>query len=246
MTCFTVSLARVPIRVEALHPSTERFCREYLTDEAPAFTVTMAPADIDAERRHAADGDAAEGVSPRTYSDAYLETLALYRKLARALLAYDTAVFHGSVVALDGRAFAFTAPSGTGKTTHTRLWLKNIPGSYVLNGDKPLLRLDGDRVLACGTPWRGKERYGCPAILPLDAVVLLERGAENRIEPLSFHDALPTLLRQTHRPPDSEGLLKTLALIGRLEGRVRLFRLSCTMEDEAARVCLRGLVGEGV
>ncbi len=243
MTSFTVSLAGVPIRVEALHASTERFCRDYLTDEAPAVAVTLSPADIAAERERSADEDVREGRTPRAHSDAYLETLALYRRIARELLAFDAVVFHGAVVAAGDRAFAFTAPSGTGKTTHVRLWLEHIPGVYVLNGDKPLLRRDGERILACGTPWQGKENYGRPGILPLDAVVLLERSPVNRIEPMSFRDALPVLVQQTHRPTDREGLVRTLSLVGALDGRVRLFRLGCNMDAEAARVCWRGLTG---
>lgn len=243
MTEFTVSLAGVPMRIEALSPRVADFCRDYITSEKPLFTVSMTPEDIARERERSAREDELEGKPVRRFSDAYLETLAVYRRLAERMLDYDAVVFHGSVVALEGRAYLFTARSGTGKTTHTRLWLKNIPGSYVLNGDKPMLRLDGARVLACGTPWMGKERLGCRGILPLEAICLLERDEKNRIEPISFHEAMAGLIQQTHRPEGGDAFVKTLSLIGKLGGCVRLYRLGCNMEDEAALVSWRGMTG---
>ncbi len=241
MTDFTISLAGVAIGVTAQFPTTERFCAVYRTDDAPAFCVTVTPSDIDAERIRADRQDALDGIPPRPHSDAYLETLALYRNIARELLRYDTVVFHSSVVAVDGRAYAFTAPSGTGKTTHTRLWLENIPGAHVLNGDKPLLRVDGGGVLACGTPWQGKENWGRREILPLAAICLLERGDENRIEAIDLHEALGVLLQQTHRPEEPELVPPALAISGRIGRRVKLYRLACTMDPEAAWVSFRGM-----
>ena len=244
MTDFTISLAGVPARVEAIYPETERFCRDYLSEEAPKFTVKIDQADIDSEREKSAREDEIEGLPTRSFSDRYLERLAVYRKLAKELLSYDTLLFHGSVVAYGGKAYLFTALSGTGKTTHTRLWLKNIPDCHVLNGDKPLLRVEGERVLACGTPWQGKENYGCNEILPLEAICILERDATNHIEPVSFGDAMGTLIQQSNRPQETPLLLKTLDLIGRLDKRVRFYRLGCNMEDEAAFVSFRGMTDE--
>ena len=244
MTEFTISLAGVAARVEALYPETERFCRDYLSAETPLFTVRVEQEDIDAEREKSAREDEIEGLPTRSFSDRYLERLAVYRKLAKELLAYDTFLFHGSVVALEGKAYLFTALSGTGKTTHTRLWLKNIPGAHILNGDKPLLRVEEHRVLACGTPWQGKENYGCNENLPLEAICILERDTTNHIEPVSFGDAMGTLIQQANRPQEPALLLKTLALIGMLDKRVRFYRLGCNMEDEAAFVSFRGMTGE--
>ena len=241
MIQFTISLAGVPIGVSALHASTERFCGDYLTGEDPVCSVAVSQADIEAERACSIRQAEREGRAGRGYSDAYLETLALYRALARPLLSHGAVIFHGSVLALEGRAYLFTAPSGTGKTTHSRLWLEQIPGTHVLNGDKPLLRVQDGCVLACGTPWQGKENYGRNEILPLEAVCILERGEENRIEQITFREALPALIRQTHQPQEPELMMKTLSLIGELGSRARLFRLRCNMQPEAALVSYRGM-----
>ena len=241
MTSFVLSLAGFPICVNALYDSTERFCRDYLTSEPPVFTVTIRQQDIDYEREKAAQQDALECRPEHRYRDAYLETLAVYRKIAETLLDSDVLLFHGSVVAVGNRAFLFTARSGVGKTTHTRLWLKNIPDSYVVNGDKPLLKVTENGVIACGTPWRGKEGYGVNVQVPLQAIVLLERSLTNQIAPVDFAQALPTLMQQSYRPEQTEGMLKALKLAGRLGEQVALYRLGCNMEDEAACVAWNAL-----
>lgn len=236
MTDFTVSMAGIPFGVSALHPQTLSFCRDYLTTEPPAFTLTISQDDLDRERERSTEPEAAR------WSDRYLETLVLLRKLSDALISYDALLFHGSAVAVDGKAYIFTAPSGTGKTTHTRLWLARVPGAHVLNGDKPFLRVDGDRVLVCGNPWRGKERYGVNEILPLAAICLLERAEENRIEAIGPDAALGTLIRQSYRPDDTALFLRALQLVGAIGQSARLYRLGCNMESEAADVSAAAMI----
>lgn len=236
MTDFTVSMAGIPFGVSALFPRTLAFCRDYLTDEPPVFTLTMTRDDLDRERERSSEPEASR------WSDRYLETLALLRKLSDALIPHGALLFHGSAVAVDGKAYIFTAPSGTGKTTHTRLWLERVPGAYVLNGDKPFLRVEGERVLVCGNPWRGKERYGVNEILPLAAVCLLERAEENRIEAISPDAALSTLIRQSYRPDDTALFLRALQLVGAVGLNARLYRLGCNMESEAADVSAGAMI----
>ena len=237
MTVFTLSLAGVPVLVEALFESTASYCRDYLTSRPPEFRVVITQADLAYERNKAMQNDS----TPSFYSDAYLELLAVFRKIAAVLLERDILLMHGAVMALHGSAYLFTAPSGTGKTTHCRLWLSQFPEAHVLNGDKPLLRVEKDRVLACGTPWQGKERLGCNEVLPLSAICLLERDSVNRIQAVSLHDALPVLISQTHRPAEPQALIRTLELIGRVGGMTRLYRLGCNMEPEAAQISFHAL-----
>ena len=244
MTAFTISLAGFPISIEALFESTRRFCADYLCSGQPLFHIRMEQADIDREREKSDLEQELEGLPPHRFSDAYLETLAVYRKIAAVLLQKDVLLFHGAVMAYEGKAYLFTAPSGTGKTTHCRLWLSEIPGAYVLNGDKPLLRIEADRVLACGTPWQGKENYGRNEILPLEAICILGRDSFNHIAPVSFRDAFPVLIAQCNRPPETEALLHTLKLTERLGKFPRLYRLGCNMEPEAAHVSFHALCGK--
>ena len=244
MTAFTISLAGFPIRVEALHEHTMRFCADYLCEDTPVLTIRMRQEDIDLECEKSDQERELEGLPPHRFSDSYLETLAVYRKIAAGLLEKDVLLFHGSVMAYAGKAYLFTAPSGTGKTTHCRLWLSQIPGTYVLNGDKPLLRIEQDRVLACGTPWQGKEQYGRNEILPLEAICILKRDESNHIAPISFHDAFPTLIAQSNRPPEADALMHTLRLADRLGHMTKLYCLGCNMAPEAALVSFHAMCGE--
>ena len=121
-TEFTVKLADIPVRIHAIWPEMRRFLRDYLTEEEAELSIVTRQEDIERERVMSAKTRAAEGRPQIKCSDAYLETLAIYRKLAEALVERDVLLFHGSVVAVDGEAYLFTAKSGTGKSTHTRLW----------------------------------------------------------------------------------------------------------------------------
>ena len=243
MTEFTIKLAKIPILVRCCFASTRQFCRDYLTDEPGEAAVDIRPPDIMAERRLDARQMALEGYRQSDYTDAYMETLALCRKVAEALAKKDVLLFHGSVIAYREKAYIFTAPSGTGKTTHCRLWLENIPDCHILNGDKPLLLFGENALYACGSPWQGKERYGVNEILPVEAICLLERDATNHIEPISFSQAFPQLLPQFHKPDALTGA-EMVRLLARL-GPVGLFRLGCNMEREAAFTSFRGMVGDG-
>ena len=243
MTSFTISLAGIPIRVSALYERTAQFCSDYFCEEDPLVEICITPEDIEQEQIKSDRESLLEGTTPTRYSDTYLESLAVYRKIAAALLSHNILLFHASVMAFRGKAYLFTAPSGTGKTTHSRLWLSEIPGSYVLNGDKPLLRFEQGRVFACGTPWKGKERYGRNEILPLEAICILERDTQNHMETVSFHDALPVLLAQCNRPETAQPMLQTLELVDRLGKAVKLYRLGCNMEPEAARLSFRTMCG---
>ena len=147
----------------------------------------------------------------------------------------------GAVIGVGDKAFLFTAHSGVGKTTHIKLWLENIPGAYIINGDKPLLRYCDGGFEVCGTPWAGKEGMQKNTIVPLQAVCLLERGEANSIERISFMDCYSVLLQQSYRPSDPEKMQKTMELVSLLGKAVPLYRLRCNMEAEAAEVAYAGM-----
>lgn len=230
---FKIRLADVNIAVNSIYDEVFGLCRDYLTDGAPEFCISPAPADIELERVKNIREAETEGIIPVDYPDSYLETLAVYRKIATQMLERDTFLLHGAVVAVKDRAWLFTAPSGTGKTTHIRLWLDNIEGSYVVNGDKPLVHI-GEDVTVYGTPWAGKEGWQKNVGVKLCGIVFLERGAENSIKHTTLSQVLPTLIQQSYRPNDKSGVEKTLALIVKLGSRIPLYRLQCNMLPEAA------------
>lgn len=237
---FTVCLAGLPIEIHCLFEQTKQFCSDYLTEEAPLFSVTAGQEEIEYERLKSAQEDAFEGIPVRSFPDSYLETLAVYRQIAARLPQYDTLLFHGSVVAVEDCAYLFTAKSGTGKSTHTRLW-REVFGSraYMVNDDKPLLRIQGGTVYACGTPWDGKHRLSTNAMVPLKGLCILERDRSNHIEPISLREAFPMLLQQSYRPTEPAQLVRVLNLLEQIGQAVPLYRMGCTIDPEAARMAYR-------
>lgn len=239
---FRIALAGQVIGVSALYEQTRTFCKNYLTDAPASFEVAVTPADIAYERQRSARADELEGAAVREHADPYLETLAVYRKLAQLLVQDDILLMHGAVVAVDGQAYLFTAKSGTGKTTHTRLWMRQFGDRAVMvNGDKPLLHITSEGVTVYGTPWDGKEHLSTNTSCPLKALCILTRSETNHIERISKKEALPMLCQQSYRPCSPIGAQKTLALVDRLGSSVPLYRLGCNMEPEAALVAYHGM-----
>ena len=204
--------------------------------------IRITQSDIDFEREKSAGEDTKEGIPIRHFSDAYLETLAVYRKIADRLLSCDTLLFHGSVIAVDGEGYLFTAKSGTGKSTHTRLWREYFGERAVMvNDDKPLLHITDSGVTAYGTPWDGKHRLSTDIAVPLKGICILTRNAKNHIEPVEPHAVYPLIVQQTNRSLPADGMKQTLSLIDRMLNVVPVYRLGCNMDIEAAKVAYEGM-----
>ena len=239
---FTVCLAGKNIAVSSLYDEVYDFCHDYLTDVPADISVSVTPEDINYEKIVNIREAQIEGIPAVDYPDSYLETLAVYRKIVTKLLDFDTYLMHGAVVAVGDKAWLFTAPSGTGKTTHINLWLNNIPGSYVVNGDKPLIHI-GDECTVYGTPWAGKEGMNRNVGVKLCGIVILNRGLENQIKKVPMTQILPVLIQQSYRPKEKTELEKTLSLLGRLGKKIPMYLLYCNMDPEAAFVAYNVLNG---
>lgn len=238
----TYLLADLPIEIESLFEEVHTLCRDYATTGEAHFVVRTTPADIEEERRQSALTRQEEGLPPYEFGDSYLETLAVYRKIAEQAIRHGRLLMHGSVISVDGKAVMFTAKSGTGKSTHTRLW-RELFGSraVMVNDDKPLLRVSEEQTIVYGTPWDGKHRLSNNICAPLEAICILTRGKENTIREIRPSDALEMLLKQTYHPSDPLQLLDLLTLLDMLTKRVRFYLLACNMNPEAAVVAARGM-----
>lgn len=229
------------VEVTSIYYEVHEYCADYLTDEPADYSITTTQADIDFEREKSAREDEVEGIPVRHLSDSYLEELAVYRKIAEQMIDFDTVLFHGSVVAVDGVGYLFTAKSGTGKSSHTRLWRKYFGERAVMvNDDKPLLHI-ADTITAYGTPYNGKHRLGTNISVPLKAICILTRSADNHIELITRKQAYTMLLQQVYRPADMLKMAKTLELVDRLADSVKLYRLGCNMDISAAQVAYEGM-----
>ena len=234
------SIAGLRIGISSLYDDVHRLCAGYEEKECSGdadICVGILDEDIENERLRSAEEHERQGIPVRDFPDPYLETLAVYRKIAEKLPYHDAFLMHGSCVAAEGTGYLFTAKSGTGKSTHTRLWREYLGDRAVMvNDDKPVIRFVEEGPVVCGTPWNGKHRLGSNITVPLGAICLLERGAENKITEESFAGIYPALLGQIYRPHDRKAFGKTLELIDRLAPAVRMARLWCNMEPEAAEV----------
>ena len=225
-----------------------RRCEAYRTDDVPAdISVEITQADIERERGCSIDAYGQEDRISGDSSDNALEELAVYRKIAERMPSFDTILMHGSCIAADGEGYLFTAKSGTGKSTHTRLWRETFGGRTVMvNDDKPLLQITEDGVRVHGTPWNGKHRLGGNTDLPLKAICILERGTENQIRQISPREALPMLLQQSYRPKDRDAMEQLLELLGKLIARVKFYKLQCNMDPQAAVISASAMSGRNM
>lgn len=228
-----IELAERKIEINCLHTQILSLCRDYESEGEADFTVTVTRRDIEYERSKA---------EPGTWTDGYMETLAVYRKIAETMPKYDTVLFHGSCVAVNGSGYLFTARSGTGKSTHARLWREMLGELAVMvNDDKPLIRVKDGQATVYGTPWDGKHRLSRNMSVPLKALCLLSRAENNTIRRITAAEAYPLLLQQIYRPGDFNALEKTLALLDELMAAVPLFSLGCNMDIGAASLAYEAM-----
>ena len=165
------------------------------------------------------------------------EYMQIGREFYSLLLQYDGMLLHASAVVVDGFAYLFSAPSGTGKSTHTSLWLQKFgSGAYLLNDDKPALRVFPDGVFAYGTPFSGKYDLSVNARVPVRGIAFIARSETNRMERIAGRDALYALLNQTVRPRDVQVYVKLLQLVQTVTQTVPIYRLYCNMDPQAAEL----------
>lgn len=245
MTNFICKIANCAVEISAIFESTRDYCRAYLSEDPADFSIVISLEDIQREREIAAREDTLEGLPVRNLPDAYLERTALQRKITEQLFDRNILLFHGSVVAVDGQAYLFTAKSGTGKSTHTSRWRQVFGNRAVMvNDDKPFLEIREDLVIVHGSPWNGKHELGENISLPLRAICILERGANNVIQAIQPKDALRMLLQQSSRPMDIRKYPKYLELLDKLGGNVCFYCLHCNMDPEAAIVAYEAMSGQ--
>lgn len=179
-----------------------------------------------------------------TLSQDDCEIIATTRFFYMKLLNFDGFMLHSSAVVVDNKAYLFSAPSGTGKSTHTEQWLKLFGDrAYILNDDKPAILIKGNEVFAAGTPWSGKSDLNRNEILPLQGICVLSRSEDNWIKPLTGMQAIFGLLNQTLRPTQSEGMDKLMSLIDACITTVPVWQMGCNISTEAAKLSHAAMSG---
>lgn len=161
------------------------------------------------------------------------------------ILEHSGIVLHSSSLMYKGGGILFSAPSGTGKSTHTSLWRECFKDDVVMiNDDGPALRFNADGVSIHGTPWSGKTDINHNVSAPLKAVVMLSRSEKNNIRKLSSQEALFLALREVRRPVFEDKLETTLKLVSELLTTVPVYLLGCNISHEAAQLVKNTVFGE--
>lgn len=162
-----------------------------------------------------------------------IEYIFLGQMFYRKILRFGGILLHSSAVAKDGVAYLFSAPSGTGKSTHTSLWLKKFDDAYILNDDKPAILFIDNKLYASGTPFSGKCDLSKNEIVPLQGICFIERSENNWIKPLDKKQAIFEILNQTERIPYQEDTLLILDLIDKVVSNAKIYKMGCNISSEA-------------
>jgi hypothetical protein len=171
-----------------------------------------------------------------------LEVLACYRKIAEEMLDRDILLMHGSAVSIDGTGVMFIAESGTGKSTHTKHWLEALgERAFIINDDKPLIRMTDGDPLIYPTPWGIKEKPAQAEKAPLKAMILLERADFNRLTTMDESEMFAHLYKAALRGETPTEVIKIIELERRLMKQVGLFRMQCTDSIDAAKTAIKEL-----
>ena len=231
----TYSFAGVPIEVTHTYDHITNAAAAYETDETPVLRLEVTEVDIDRERNR---------VHTELFPAAYWESLAFLRQATDAMAPYGVIMFHGAAVAVDGRAYLFAAPSGTGKSTHISIWKKLLGDRMtVINGDKPFVRKVDGVFRVYGSPWNGKEDWGTKMDAPIEAICFLHRSATNEIKKIDSRDAFRVAYRQCHRPADVQATRDITLTMTELINSCSLYSLGCNMLPEAGKLSFETMTG---
>ena len=227
-----MEIAGLATCVQPMFSSTREYCRPYLTQRQPEFFIEITTEDLLRQQALLDEEADREGLRRRTFTEPFLERTVIQEKIAEKLLERATILLHGSTVAVDGQAYLFTAPCGTGKSTHTRLWREQFSDRAVMvNDDKVFLQLRPEGVWAYGSPWTGKHGIGTNISVPLKGICFLQRGTENRIQKAMPEKWLPELIHQSFLPEE-----RYSPLVLQLAQKVPLWEMYCTKDPQAAAV----------
>ena len=242
MADFSMKIAGHTARVTSFFESTPQYFRFYITDDTPEFSISVTRENIAFEQADLLEEAHRDGFKPRVFTDPFLERAAIQRAFAEYLFDHGILLFHGSAIAVDGKGYLFTAHSGTGKSTHTRLWQQAFGDRAVMvNDDKPFLELRENGVWLHGSPWSGKHGLDANICVPLQGLCILERGKENHIAPIAAQEALPMLQKQAYRPLAAEKESAFLQLTGQLSCSASLWKMACNKDPEAPQIAYHAM-----
>lgn len=230
-------IAELNIAVEPRYAYTKEYLKDYLCDsDRYDLSVTV----TDEMMRH--EQELNVKIHGYEMEPALCEAVAILRVICDDIIRRKGFFLHCSCLRYRDRAIVFTAPSGTGKSTHASLWVKYLSDQVtMINDDKPLVREIDGRFIIYGTPWNGKHRIGNNISAPIGAIFYLEQAKENAVDRLDSFTALSLLLQQTVLPDTKESTSLLLDMLGSMLEQVPVYRLRCNISKEAVEIALSAL-----
>lgn len=230
-------IAQMNIAVEPRYDYTKKLLADYSAETGdPELTITVTDEMIAYEQ------ELGQKIHGEKQPDAMCESVAILRVICDYIIRRGGFFLHCSCLKYHGKAVIFTAPSGTGKSTHAALWKAHFGDEVeMINDDKPLVRQQEDGFVIYGTPWRGKHGRGANLSAPIGAVYFLEQAPENSVEKVNSFTALSLLMQQTVIPSGKDDTSALLDMLARLIEEVPMHRLRCNISDEAVTTALSAL-----
>lgn len=205
-------------------------CRDYITEDKADFCVSASDDEIQAEGKGA------------DFDNGYLESLAIYRKIAEKVIEYNGFLLHGVVVEVNKCGIAFLARSGVGKSTHVMLWKELLKNKLtIINGDKPLVRIIDGKIFAYGTAWAGKEKLHTNTKTELRKICFIERSEKNECIPIKKDMIFERLIKQIFLPKDRSLLYLILEYIGSIIEKCDFYLIKCNTDISSAKNAYEGI-----
>lgn len=234
---FVCHIAGVYYRIKYQYPYIEKLYKDYIVSENVAEDIVK----IECTERELNDWC-------KKYPDVsrdYLEHSCIFSHIIEGLVSHNSLLMHGAAIEYHDRGYIFTAPSGTGKSTHIVQWRKYLGVDVIpINGDKPIITLEDEDIYINGTPFAGKENWQTNKKCPLRGICLLKRGLKNRIKKVEPSAYLEYFLSQVYLGEKKEEIIAVLDLFDKMSKRVSFYVLECDISEEAVKCSFETMTGE--
>lgn len=231
---FIIKLADLRIKICCYYKYCFDMCKDYLVD-GNDFDIEII---VDEEEL------IKEKKEFNNFDIGYIESLTVYRLIADKIPVYNRFLMHGAVITYDQMGFMFIAPSGTGKTTHIKLWKKYL-GKHVdiVNGDKPILAIENNKIYAYGTPWCGKEKWHKNRRTILNGICFITQGKNNITRSINISQHFLKLMKQVYLSKDLTSMNYIFSCIDQLMKSVPFYILECDISEKAVKSSFEALTG---
>lgn len=171
----------------------------------------------------------------------FAEYMLIGTRFYQKLLNYKGCLLHSSAIVVDNESYLFSATSGTGKSTHTGLWMKYLENKnkYIINDDKPAIRIIDNKIWTYGTPFSGEKDINENKRAKLKAICFIERSETNSIERIKNDEAIKLFLEQTLTEISVEKMMKLLETLDTIIKQIPVYKLKCNMSEEAVRLAYK-------